>query len=148
MEIFEEENNCPVGWDLVQVAWAFLNVVFDDAAPVTAEHGLHQRSLILLAMLDQADTPQAIAQLLRSPASTVSHMVSELERKQFIERAVDPHDKRSWRLRRTTSGQHALDGGMAAINAAVAARLHRLEPEERQALTGTLPLFARVIEKG
>jgi DNA-binding MarR family transcriptional regulator len=78
---------------------------------------------VLLALLDKVDTPQGLSHVLRFPASTVSHMLSELERKGFITRTLDASDKRRFRLERTPAGQQALDAGIAAINGAVAARM-------------------------
>lgn len=147
MKIFDNENKPAVeGWNLVVMAWTFLSAIFDDTASVTAAHELHQKSLVLLALLDKVDTPQGLSHVLRFPASTVSHMLSELERKGFITRTLDASDKRRFRLERTPAGQQALDAGIAAINGAVAARMEGLSADEQEILVRALPLLTRLVE--
>jgi DNA-binding MarR family transcriptional regulator len=147
MKIFDNENKTTVeGWNLVAMAWTFLSAIFDDTASVTAAHELHQKSLVLLALLDKVDTPQGLSNRLRFPASTVSHMLSELERKEFITRTLDASDKRRFRLERTPAGQQALDAGIAAINSAVAARMEGLSLDEQELLSRALPLLTRLVE--
>ena len=126
---------------IVQGVWEFLNVIFDDAATVMESYGLHQKSLVLLALLDRADTPQGLAHLLRTPPSTLSHMLSELERRKLIERSLDADDKRKFRLRRTEDGQQALEEGIAAINRAMATRMERLAPSECATMAESLKLI-------
>jgi len=132
------------GWIFVQAAWGFLNNIFDHAVPVLARHGLHQKSLVLLALLDVGDTPQELAQLLRTPASTLSHMLRDLEEKNLIKRSLDAQDKRKFRLRRTTEGQKALDEGIAAVENAVAEQFAKMNSTERETLQVALPLLLRL----
>jgi len=140
MKHFNNENRFE-GWDLVQSAWVFLNSVFDHATPVLATYGLHQKSLVLLALLDHADTPQNLAHLLRSPASTVSHLLRETEEKGLITRTIDATDKRRFRLRRTPEGDKAMEAGIEAINQAVATRFGCFTPEQQENLRNSLPLL-------
>lgn len=143
--MFQNENKSDAeGWRIAEIAWAFLNAVFDHAAPVMAGYGLHQKSLVLLALLDRGDSPQELAHLLRTPPSTLSHLLRELEEKKLIERAIDAHDRRRFRLRRTPAGDEALAAGIAAVNEAVAGRLDGLTGEERGTLERALPLLARL----
>lgn len=132
------------GWALVHAAWAFLTAVFDHAAPATAAWGLHQKSLVLLALLDAGDTPQALARLLHAPPSTLSHMLRELEQRGLIERSLDVADKRRFRLRRTPEGDRALKTGVEAINRAVGERLVCLDPEEKAVVERALQLLPKL----
>lgn len=145
MENFDNGNDFGItGWSLVKATWSFLNVVFDHSAPVLAHWGLHQKSLVLLALLDLGDTPQELAHLLRSPASTLSSMLRELEDKGLIARSLDQADRRRFRLRRTAEGDRALSAGIAAIDAAVGGCLNSLGDEDRAAVTRALPLLLRL----
>lgn len=129
------------GWEWVKGAWVFLNAVFDHAAPLLSEYGLHQKSLVLLALLDKEDTPQGLAHLLRSPASSVSHLLKEVEEKGLITRAVDARDKRRFRLTRTAEGDKALQTGIEAINRAIEEKFGQLEPSQQETLSQALPLL-------
>ncbi len=132
------------GWQLVEGVWGFLNVVFDHACPVLDKHGLHQKSLVLLALLDVADTAQELAALLRTPASSLSYLLREMEEKGLISRTIDAHDKRKFRFVRTPKGDTAHEAGRDAINAAVAERLATLSDHERRTLQDALPLLNRL----
>jgi DNA-binding MarR family transcriptional regulator len=142
--MFQNENKIPTGWELVVGAWEFLNAVFDHAAPAMAEHGLHQKSLVLLALLDKGDTPQQLAHLLRTPAPTLSHMLKELEGRGLIARSLDAADRRRFRLRRTAAGDRALAAGVAAINEAASSRLACLSDAEREVVAGAVLLLPRL----
>ena len=145
MKHFQNENNQQgTGWELVGSAWTFLNTIFDHAALVMTEQGLHQKSLVLLALLDRADTPQELAHLLRTPPSTLSHMLRELEEKALVARSFDAKDRRKVRLRRTEAGEIALGAGIAAINVTVAAALEHLNTEEKATLKEAIPLLLRL----
>ncbi|MBC8139334.1 MAG: MarR family transcriptional regulator [Fibrella sp.] len=133
------------GWEFVQVTWAFLNEVFDHAAPVMAQYGLHQKALVLLALLDKGDSPQELAHLLRTPPSTLSHLLKELEDKELIHRSLGVSDKRKFHFVRTERGNTALREGREAINEAIALRLGNLTPEERSIVEQALPLIPRLL---
>lgn len=140
MKYFNNESNLS-GWELTRAAWVFLNAVFDHATPVLNAYGLYQKLLVLLALLDIADTPQELAHLLRTPPSTVSHMLKEIEEKGLIVRTIDPTDKRKFRLKRTHEGDIALQAGIEAVNVAVEARLSAFDPEQQETLRKALPLL-------
>ncbi|MBC8140709.1 MAG: winged helix DNA-binding protein [Armatimonadetes bacterium] len=132
------------GWQLVEGVWGFLNVVFDHACPVLDKHGLHQKSLVLLALLNVADTAQELARLLRTPSSSLSYLLKEMEEKGLIERTIDARDKRKFRFVRTPKGDAAHEAGRDAINAAVAERFAALSDDEQRTLKAALPLLHRL----
>lgn len=151
MKHFHNENSSPpensiIGWDLIKSAWTFLNRVFDSAAPVMTDYGLHQKSLVLLALMDTGDTPQDLAHLLRTPAPTLSHMLRELEARGLIERSLDPKDKRRFRLRRTAAGDDALQAGINAVNKAMANHCAQLTESEMATLIAAIPLLVRLTD--
>lgn len=134
------------GWGFVQAIWAFLNEVFDHAAPAMAEYGLHQKALVLLALLDKGDTPQELAHLLRTPPSTLSHLLKEMEEKGLIQRSLGVQDKRRFHFVRTARGEAALGAGRDAINAAILLRMQGLSPDERGVVEQSLPLLHRMLQ--
>jgi DNA-binding MarR family transcriptional regulator len=134
------------GWGFVQTIWAYLNEVFDFAAPVMSEYGLHQKALVLLALLDKGDTPQELAHLLRTPPSTLSHLLKEMETKGLIHRSLGVQDKRKFHFIRTARGDAALEAGRNAIDTAMCLRMQKLSPEEQAIMEQSLPLLRRMLE--
>ncbi len=67
---------------------------------------VHARILDYLAQCSShSDTPLAVAEYLNLTKGTVSQSISVLERKGYIEKIPDEHDKRVVHLRLTTMGQ-------------------------------------------
>jgi DNA-binding MarR family transcriptional regulator len=140
----ESHADGPDGWELVIDVWRFLNTVFDGAEPVFSRHGLHQKSLVLLALLDLTDSPQGLAELLRSPASSLSSLIKDVEAKGLIERRLHPDDRRRHVLTRTGSGDAALAEGVAAIRACVAREFALSSPEEKAAVGPAQRMMRRI----
>jgi DNA-binding MarR family transcriptional regulator len=138
-------DNGYTGWDVGRTLWGVLNALFDHAEPVMAQYGLHQKALVLLAVLEFKDTPQELAHLLRTPPSSLSYLLREMEAKGLIARSVDTHDKRKFRFVRTPLGEEGFRAGREAINEAVAERLSDLSEAERAVLIQALPLLNRLL---
>jgi DNA-binding MarR family transcriptional regulator len=120
----QDENT---GWDMIRVVWTFLTVVFDEVDGVLEPMGLHQKRIVLLALLDVVDTPAGLADVMRAPSPTVSHMLKDLEDSGLIERRVDQLDRRRFRLSRTEKGEDALRVGVEAINRVIDGRLNGID---------------------
>ncbi|MBA4293322.1 hypothetical protein C0431_10160 [bacterium] len=124
MKKIQDENT---GWDMIRVVWTFLTVVFDEVDGVLEPMGLHQKRIVLLALLDVVDTPAGLADVMRAPSPTVSHMLKDLEDSGLIERRVDQLDRRRFRLSRTEKGEDALRVGVEAINRVIDGRLNGID---------------------
>ncbi len=134
------------GWQMVIDVWTFLNFVFDAAEPVFEHHGLHQKSLVLLALLDKTGSPMELAHLLRSPASSLSSMLKEMEGKGLISRRLHPDDRRRHVLERTELGDQALADGIQAIRRCVAERVNAAPESQRAALGEAMVMLRRAAD--
>jgi DNA-binding MarR family transcriptional regulator len=98
--------------------------------------------------LDSGDAPlsqRELADRLLLEKSTVSRMVADLERKGLVERARDPDNRRTYRLRLTDDGRAV----HARIAAGYGAKHHEwtaaMTAAERKALLVGLPALIRVV---
>lgn len=142
MKKIQDENT---GWDMIRVVWTFLTVVFDEVDEILEPMGLHQKRIVLLALLDVVDTPAGLADLMRAPSPTVSHMLKDLEDDGLIERRVDQDDRRRFRLSRTDAGEEALLAGVLAINQAVDGRLAGIDLDRSDLIRSGVGALAEIL---
>ena len=91
---------------------------------------------------DQSTTPAQLARHLAIGASTLSEAVDKLVGRGFVERCVDPEDKRRVRYRLTAAGEEALDDSSVLSSPRLRAALERLAPEDREHAVAGLELIA------
>ena len=80
-----------------------------------------------------------------SPPST-TRIVTGLEERGLVVRAVDAADRRVARLAITDAGQELLDKARSRRDAYLASRLRALSPAERDTLAQALPIFEGLLE--
>ena len=68
-------------------------------------HAVILISLVFEEDRGQAVTPSQLAQTFKTSRGNISHCISYLEKKQFLRRALDPQDARSYRLTLTPPGR-------------------------------------------
>ncbi len=142
MKKIQDENT---GWDMIRVVWTFLTVVFDEVDGVLEPMGLHQKRIVLLALLDVVDTPAGLADVMRAPSPTVSHMLKDLEDSGLIERRVDQLDRRRFRLSRTEKGEDALRVGVEAINRVIDGRLNGIDGGRAELIRNGVGALAEIL---
>lgn len=81
-----------------------------------------------------------------SPPST-TRIVTGLEERGLVVRAVDAADRRVARVAITNDGQELLDKARSRRDAYLAARLRALSPAERDTLAQALPIFEGLLEE-
>ena len=87
--------------------------------------------LSVLVQIDRGvDLPSLLARTLRLDPARVTHVADRLVARGYIVRAVDPEDRRRWRLRLTPLGTQRLAEGQADVRAAMEALLGGLTEEE------------------
>ena len=127
--------------------WLFLSHTFEAAAPSFAPLGLGFKQVVILAVLDKQDTPRDLREMLGAPASTISNLLNELERKGLIERQIHPEDRRQYRVVRTEAGEEILQAGIALVEAAIHAQMATLSPEDRDAMLRCQKVFAKLVDE-
>jgi DNA-binding MarR family transcriptional regulator len=88
-----------------------------------------------------------LAERLRLEKSSVSRMVAEMERKEFLVRERDPNDRRQYRLRLTDRGRAAHAGMASIFHGQHQGWVAAMTRTERAALLKGLPALIRVIRQ-
>ena len=110
---------------------------------VFAKHGLKQGEFDVLAALRRSGKPYTLipselsATLMMSRAGMTSRL-DRLEKAGFVERTLDPNDRRSFRIRLTASGFDAVDAAMTEHTANVSELLSGLSKKELDLLDDVL----------
>ncbi|WP_049560649.1 MarR family winged helix-turn-helix transcriptional regulator [Nonomuraea sp. SBT364] len=94
---------------------------------VFARHGLRQGEFDVLAALRRAGSPYTmipseLSAVLRLSRAGMTNRLDRLEAAGFVERSLDPADRRSFRIALTAEGRRVIDATLADH----AANLHRL----------------------
>jgi DNA-binding MarR family transcriptional regulator len=76
--------------------------------------------------------------------SSVTRLVSRLERMDYLERWVDPDDGRSFVVGITEHGQHLLAAARERANEYLAHQVGRLSEDDRLAILAALPSLKRL----
>lgn len=86
----------------------------------------------------------AVAMALSNSACTV--MTDQLEKRDLVRKRMDADDRRAVLVAITSEGQRMLDEVISEIQQDLAARLDRLNPEERRMVAKGFEALARVID--
>lgn len=78
----------------------------------------------------------------RPPSMT--RIVDDLERQGYAVRAVDPHDRRQWRVTITAAGRDVVLSNRRRRDSWLAVRLAELEPSEREVLRQAVRILEKV----
>jgi len=102
-------------------------VIMPRAEGVAAEHGLRQGEFDVLTALRRVGAPYALipselSDLLMMSRAGMTNRLDRLEAAGFVERTLDPADRRSFRITLTGAGRKIIDEAMTDH----AANLHRL----------------------
>lgn len=106
------------------------------------EHGISLPQLMCLRFLHSCEnyrsTPTEIKNELNLNASTVSGILSRLERKGFVARLPKVEDRRVSHIVLTSSGDRARMGCPTTMQEKLLSRFERLAPEKQAAITESL----------
>jgi DNA-binding MarR family transcriptional regulator len=111
-----------------------------------AKPELSRTSTSVLALL-RDDGPQRITELAAREAvaqPSMTSLVSRLERDGLVERREDPADRRAVLVAITGEGERVLTDRRRARAETLAARLERLDPDERNALAAAVPALQKL----
>jgi DNA-binding MarR family transcriptional regulator len=109
--------------------------------------GLTQSQASALASIGQLESPTLGALAARESVQppSMTRIVAALEDLGHVARVVDPADRRVARVTLTESGRDVLQRSRSLKNAFLAQQLHRLRPDERQALGNLTVLLERLV---
>ena len=93
-------------------------------------------------------TPSELAQRERVQRPTVTRVLARLEEAGLVDRAADPHDRRSSLLSVSDDGRALLASARARKDAFLARRIDALEPADREALERAASIMERMLEEG
>ena len=100
----------------------------------------------VLAQIDRGvDLPSQVARALRLDPARVTHLTDRLVARGYIERTIDPQDRRCWRLHLTALGAQRLAEGRGDVSVAMETLLDGLSEEERAGLIRGLEGVRRVL---
>jgi DNA-binding MarR family transcriptional regulator len=86
-----------------------------------------------------------LAELEGVSAASMSRVVASLEKLDLVRRHPDPEDRRAFRVEPTDEGRKVVEAGRAARMQALAARIRRLSPQERDDLRRALPVLEALV---
>jgi DNA-binding MarR family transcriptional regulator len=92
-------------------------------------------------------TPSELAQRERVQRPTVTRVLARLEEAGLVDRAADPHDRRSSLVSVSDDGRELLAVVRARKDAFLARRIDALEPADREALERAAAIMERMLEE-
>jgi DNA-binding MarR family transcriptional regulator len=112
-----------------------------------AAGGLTQTQASALASIGQLGSPTLGALAARESVQppSMTRIVGALEELGHVSRVIDPADRRVARVTLTAQGHEVLQRSRSLKNAYLAQQLHRLPPDERQALGNLTVLLERLV---
>jgi DNA-binding MarR family transcriptional regulator len=128
-----KNEGSPLDWIWIQSIWMLLSQIFEETGERPA--GISPKHKVILAVLDKQNTPGALRQMLGIPASTMTHLINDLEKANLIIREIHPSDRRQYILRRTKMGEDTLAAGIMEIERILDLRAANLSEEEKHAFT-------------
>ncbi len=93
-------------------------------------------------------TPSELAGRERVQRPTVTRVLARLEEAGLVERAAEPHDRRSCLVSASPAGRELLATVRARKDAFLARRIDALEPADREALERAAAILERMLEEG
>jgi DNA-binding MarR family transcriptional regulator len=113
-----------------------------------AAAGLTQTQASALASIGQLGSPTLGALAARESVQppSMTRIVGALEELGHVSRVIDPTDRRVARVTLTAQGHDVLQRSRSLKNAFLAQQLHRLPPDERQALGNLTVLLERLVD--
>lgn len=123
-----------LGWEFVQTIWMFLSQTFEGASEAFEEFGIGSKQMVVLAIIEKQRTPGELRKALGAPASSITSIINELEKKGLIVREVHPTDRRQFNLVRTEKGEMTLQKGQEALEAHIGELFYHLEAEDIEAI--------------
>jgi len=93
-------------------------------------------------------TPSELAQRERVQRPTITRVLARLEEAGLVDRAADPHDRRSSLVTVSGEGRELLETVRARKDAFLARRIDALEPADREALERAAAIMERMLEEG
>ena len=91
-------------------------------------------------------TPSELAELEAIKRPTATRIVARLAEQELVERAEDPHDRRSSLITATSEGSSLLRRLRGRKNAYLARRIRELEPADVAALERATEVLERILE--
>lgn len=136
------------GLRLVGTLLLLVRTVEQQARHMQAVDDLTIADLGVLGQIDRgADCPSQVARTLRLDPARVTHVTDRLVSLGYVVRAVDPTDRRRWRLALTASGIDRLAQGRNDIVAAAETLLGSLSDQERAAVALGVSAIRRELDR-
>jgi DNA-binding MarR family transcriptional regulator len=121
----------------------FIWRVKDNTARLFHALGVRAEQVLVLELINRGlQHPKDIAKAIQWDAPLLSHYLAKLEDRGFIERTLDPEDRRRTKIRITSSGKQALRKAREAWHAYTSRVLHDLSDDELRMLS---QLLARIL---
>ena len=110
--------------------------------------GLSLGQLRMLRLLrDAPRSPSALAELVGVSAPSATRMLARLEEQGFLERSIDPIDRRRLVIRITVKGRKHLAEHRLWRGTAFEEAVHLMTPGERKSFVAVLSAFAQRVRK-
>ncbi len=93
-------------------------------------------------------TPSELAVRERIQRPTATRVLARLEEAGLVDRAADPHDRRSCLVSISPAGSELLQAARDRKDAFLARRIDALEPADREALDRAAAIIERMLEEG
>ena len=93
-------------------------------------------------------TPSELADRERVQRPTVTRVLARLEEARLVDRAADPHDRRSCLVSISEDGRALLQGMRDRKDAFLARRIDALEPADREVLDRAAAILERMLKEG
>ena len=136
------------GLRLVGTLLLLVRTVEQRARHMHAADDLTIADLGVLGQIDRgADCPSQVARTLRLDPARVTHVTDRLVSLGYVVRAVDPTDRRRWRLTLTVSGADRVAQGRNDILAAAETLLGGLSDQERAAVALGVSAIRRELDR-
>jgi len=133
--------------ELDQEFFLFLWRVKDGAARLFRPLGLRPEQAFILEMVARGIAhPKELAEAMQLDPSLLSHYLAKVEDAGWIERELDPEDRRRTRLKLTGEGQRLLEAAHEAWRAYTVRVLSEFEPDEIETLRAFLKKIMRAQE--
>jgi DNA-binding MarR family transcriptional regulator len=93
-------------------------------------------------------TPSELAERERVQRPTITRVLARLEEAGLVERAADPHDRRSSLVSISGDGRALLDVARARKDAYLSRRIDALDAADREALERAAAILERMLKEG